>query len=148
MAQGAKSGEGGELPGHKVSQSIARTRYSTLGVGLISPPNHHDIDSIEDPKQLIYDLKCANPRSHVPVKLVSEVGVGIVTSGVAKAKADHILVSGHDSGTSASRWTGLPWEQGLAKTHQMLVLHDLRGRVSIQTTVRSERAVILPALVS
>ncbi|KAL5511690.1 GLT1 [Sanghuangporus vaninii] len=138
MAQGAKPGEGGELPGHKVSQSIARTRHSTAGVGLISPPPHHDIYSIEDLKQLIYDLKCSNPRSRVSVKLVSEVGVGIVASGVAKAKADHILISGHDGGTGASRWTsikfaGLPWELGLAETHQTLVLNDLRGRVTVQT---------------
>lgn len=138
MAQGAKPGEGGELPGHKVSTSIARTRHSTPGVGLISPPPHHDIYSIEDLKQLIYDLKCSNPRSRVSVKLVSEVGVGIVASGVAKAKADHILISGHDGGTGASRWTGikyagLPWELGLAETHQTLVLNDLRGRVIVQT---------------
>ncbi|PCG96316.1 Glutamate synthase, central-N [Penicillium occitanis (nom. inval.)] len=138
MAQGAKPGEGGELPGHKVSGPIARTRHSTPGVGLISPPPHHDIYSIEDLKQLIYDLKCSNPRARVSVKLVSEVGVGIVASGVAKAKADHILISGHDGGTGASRWTGikaagLPWELGLAETHQTLVLNDLRGRVIVQT---------------
>ncbi|CAG8876865.1 unnamed protein product [Penicillium nalgiovense] len=138
MAQGAKPGEGGELPGHKVVGPIARTRFSTPGVGLISPPPHHDIYSIEDLKQLIYDLKCSNPRSRVSVKLVSEVGVGIVASGVAKAKADHILISGHDGGTGASRWTGikyagLPWELGLAETHQTLVLNDLRGRVVVQT---------------
>ncbi|GLI72445.1 glutamate synthase [NADH] [Penicillium ochrochloron] len=134
MAQGAKPGEGGELPGHKVVGPIARTRHSTPGVGLISPPPHHDIYSIEDLKQLIYDLKCSNPRARISVKLVSEVGVGIVASGVAKAKADHILISGHDGGTGASRWTGikyagLPWELGLAETHQTLVLNDLRGRV-------------------
>ncbi|KAK9447207.1 uncharacterized protein V1518DRAFT_421636 [Limtongia smithiae] len=138
MAQGAKPGEGGELPGYKVSDSIAKTRHSTPGVGLISPPPHHDIYSIEDLKQLIYDLKCSNPRARVSVKLVSEVGVGIVASGVAKAKADHILVSGHDGGTGAARWTGikyagLPWELGLAETHQTLVLNDLRGRVVVQT---------------
>jgi glutamate synthase (NADPH/NADH) len=138
MAQGAKPGEGGELPGHKVSGPIARTRHSTPGVGLISPPPHHDIYSIEDLKQLIYDLKCASPRSRISVKLVSETGVGIVASGVAKAKADHILISGHDGGTGASRWTGikyagLPWELGLAETHQTLVLNDLRGRVVVQT---------------
>ena len=138
MAQGAKPGEGGELPGHKVSGPIARTRHSTPGVGLISPPPHHDIYSIEDLKQLIYDLKCSNPRARISVKLVSETGVGIVASGVAKAKADHILVSGHDGGTGASRWTGikyagLPWELGLAETHQTLVLNDLRGRVIVQT---------------
>ncbi|KAL6612249.1 NADH/NADPH, small subunit of glutamate synthase [Neocallimastix californiae] len=138
MAQGAKPGEGGELPGHKVSESIGKTRHSTPGVGLISPPPHHDIYSIEDLKQLIYDLKCSNPNARVSVKLVSEVGVGIVASGVAKAKADHILISGHDGGTGASRLTGikyagLPWELGLAETHQTLVLNDLRGRVVVQT---------------
>ncbi|KAI8826607.1 uncharacterized protein EV422DRAFT_3637 [Fimicolochytrium jonesii] len=138
LAQGAKPGEGGELPGHKVSESIAATRKSTPGVGLISPPPHHDIYSIEDLKQLIYDLKCANPLSRVSVKLVSEVGVGVIAAGVAKARADHILISGHDGGTGASRWTGikyagLPWELGLAETHQTLVLNDLRGRVVLQT---------------
>ncbi|KAI8331792.1 hypothetical protein EDC96DRAFT_31290 [Choanephora cucurbitarum] len=138
MAQGAKPGEGGELAGSKVSEEIASTRKTTPGIGLISPPPHHDIYSIEDLKQLIYDLKCANPRSRVSVKLVSEVGVGIVAAGVAKAKADHILISGHDGGTGASRWTGikyagLPWELGLAETHQTLVLNDLRGRVIVQT---------------
>lgn len=138
MAQGAKPGEGGELPGYKVSNSIAKTRHSTPGVGLISPPPHHDIYSIEDLKQLIYDLKCANPRARVSVKLVSEVGVGIIAAGVAKAKADHVLISGHDGGTGAARWTGikyagLPWELGLAETHQTLVLNDLRGRVVVQT---------------
>ncbi|SPC62670.1 probable glutamate synthase (NADPH) [Ustilago sp. UG-2017b] len=153
MAQGAKPGEGGELPGHKVSPSIARTRHSTAGVGLISPPPHHDIYSIEDLKQLIYDLKCANPRARVSVKLVSEVGVGIVASGVAKAKADHILISGHDGGTGASRWTGikyagLPWELGLAETHQTLVLNDLRGRVTVQTDgqLRTGRDVAIACL--
>ncbi|KAI8996052.1 hypothetical protein BC832DRAFT_304682 [Gaertneriomyces semiglobifer] len=138
MAQGAKPGEGGELPGHKVSEGIAKTRKSTPGVGLISPPPHHDIYSIEDLKQLIYDLKCSNPSSRVSVKLVSEVGVGVIASGVAKARADHILISGHDGGTGASRWTGikyagLPWELGLAETHQTLVLNDLRGRIVLQT---------------
>ena len=153
MAQGAKPGEGGELPGHKVSKSIARTRHSTPGVGLISPPPHHDIYSIEDLKQLIYDLKCASPRSRVSVKLVSETGVGIVASGVAKAKADHILISGHDGGTGASRWTGikyagLPWELGLAETHQTLVLNDLRGRVVVQTDgqLRTGRDVAIACL--
>lgn len=153
MAQGAKPGEGGELPGHKVSKSIARTRHSTPGVGLISPPPHHDIYSIEDLKQLIYDLKCASPRSRVSVKLVSEAGVGIVASGVAKAKADHILISGHDGGTGASRWTGikyagLPWELGLAETHQTLVLNDLRGRVVVQTDgqLRTGRDVAIACL--
>jgi glutamate synthase (NADH) len=153
MAQGAKPGEGGELPGHKVSGPIARTRHSTPGVGLISPPPHHDIYSIEDLKQLIYDLKCSNPRARVSVKLVSETGVGIVASGVAKAKADHILISGHDGGTGASRWTGikyagLPWELGLAETHQTLVLNDLRGRVIVQTDgqIRTGRDVAIACL--
>ncbi|KAI9885309.1 MAG: glutamate synthase [NADH] [Watsoniomyces obsoletus] len=153
MAQGAKPGEGGELPGHKVSKSIARTRHSTPGVGLISPPPHHDIYSIEDLKQLIYDLKCSNPRGRVSVKLVSETGVGIVASGVAKAKADHILISGHDGGTGASRWTGikyagLPFELGLAETHQTLVLNDLRGRVIVQTDgqLRTGRDVAIACL--
>ncbi|KAI0198710.1 glutamate synthase [Astrocystis sublimbata] len=153
MAQGAKPGEGGELPGHKVSKPIARTRHSTPGVGLISPPPHHDIYSIEDLKQLIYDLKCSSPRSRVSVKLVSETGVGIVASGVAKAKADHILISGHDGGTGASRWTGikyagLPWELGLAETHQTLVLNDLRGRVVVQTDgqLRTGRDVAMACL--
>lgn len=153
MAQGAKPGEGGELPGHKVSGPIARTRHSTPGVGLISPPPHHDIYSIEDLKQLIYDLKCSNPRARVSVKLVSETGVGIVASGVAKAKSDHILISGHDGGTGASRWTGikyagLPWELGLAETHQTLVLNDLRGRVVVQTDgqLRTGRDVAIACL--
>lgn len=153
MAQGAKPGEGGELPGHKVSGPIARTRHSTAGVGLISPPPHHDIYSIEDLKQLIYDLKCANPRARVSVKLVSETGVGIVASGVAKAKADHLLISGHDGGTGASRWTGikyagLPWELGLAETHQTLVLNDLRGRIIVQTDgqLRTGRDVAIACL--
>jgi len=153
MAQGAKPGEGGELPGHKVSGPIAKTRHSTPGVGLISPPPHHDIYSIEDLKQLIYDLKCSNPRARISVKLVSETGVGIVASGVAKAKADHILISGHDGGTGASRWTGikyagLPWELGLAETHQTLVLNDLRGRVIVQTDgqLRTGRDVAIACL--
>lgn len=138
MAQGAKPGEGGELPGDKVSESIAKTRCSTPGVGLISPPPHHDIYSIEDLKQLIHDLKNANRNARVSVKLVSEVGVGVIAAGVAKGKADHILISGHEGGTGASRWTGikhagLPWELGLAETHQTLVLNDLRGRVVLQT---------------
>lgn len=153
MAQGAKPGEGGELPGHKVSGPIARTRHSTAGVGLISPPPHHDIYSIEDLKQLIYDLKCSNPRARVSVKLVSETGVGIVASGVAKAKSDHLLISGHDGGTGASRWTGikyagLPWELGLAETHQTLVLNDLRGRIIVQTDgqLRTGRDVAIACL--
>ena len=138
IAQGAKPGEGGELPGHKVDEIIARTRYSTPGVGLISPPPHHDIYSIEDLKQLIHDLKNSNPGSRISVKLVSEVGVGTVAAGVAKAHADHILISGHDGGTGASPLTsikhaGLPWELGIAETHQTLVLSDLRSRVTLQT---------------
>ena len=138
MAQGAKPGEGGELPGHKVVGEIAKTRNSTPGVGLISPPPHHDIYSIEDLAQLIFDLKNANPLARISVKLVSEVGVGVVASGVAKGKADHILISGHDGGTGASKWTGikhagLPWELGLAEAHQTLVLNGLRGRVILQT---------------
>lgn len=136
MAQGAKPGEGGELPGYKVTQDIANTRHSVAGVGLISPPPHHDIYSIEDLAELIYDLKCANPKARVSVKLVSEVGVGVVASGVAKGKAEHIVISGHDGGTGASSWTGiksagLPWELGVAETHQVLVLNDLRSRCVI-----------------
>nr|KYP69883.1 Glutamate synthase [NADH], amyloplastic [Cajanus cajan] len=132
MAQGAKPGEGGELPGHKVIGDIAVTRNSTPGVGLISPPPHHDIYSIEDLAQLIHDLKNANPAARISVKLVSEAGVGVVASGVVKGHADHVLISGHDGGTGASRWTGiknagLPWELGLAETHQTLVANDLRG---------------------
>ncbi|KAL5202555.1 hypothetical protein ABZP36_013507 [Zizania latifolia] len=138
MAQGAKPGEGGELPGHKVIGDIAVTRNSTAGVGLISPPPHHDIYSIEDLAQLIHDLKNANPGARISVKLVSEAGVGIVASGVVKGHADHVLISGHDGGTGASRWTGiknagLPWELGLAETHQTLVLNGLRGRAVLQT---------------
>lgn len=124
MAQGAKPGEGGELPGYKVTAEIAKTRHSVPGVGLISPPPHHDIYSIEDLAELIYDLKCANPNARISVKLVSEVGVGVVASGVAKGKAEHIVISGHDGGTGASSWTGiknsgLPWELGVAETHQV-----------------------------
>ncbi|KAF9584972.1 glutamate synthase [NADH] [Lunasporangiospora selenospora] len=154
MAQGAKPGEGGELPGHKVSEEIGKTRHSTPGVGLISPPPHHDIYSIEDLKQLIYDAKAASkPGARISVKLVSEVGVGVIASGVAKAKADHILISGHDGGTGASRWTGikyagLPWELGLAETHQTLVLNDLRGRVVVQTDgqIRTGRDVAIACM--
>ena len=153
MAQGAKPGEGGELPGHKVDQNIARIRHATPGVGLISPPPHHDIYSIEDLKQLIHDLKCANPQARVSVKLVAETGVGTVAGGVAKALADQILISGHDGGTGASPWTsikhaGLPWELGLAETHQTLVLNDLRSRVVLQTDggLRTGRDVVIAAL--
>ena len=138
MAQGAKPGEGGELPGHKVTPYIASARHTTPGVGLISPPPHHDIYSIEDLAQLIHDLKNANPTGDVSVKLVSEVGVGVIAAGVAKAKADHITVSGHDGGTGAAAWTGvkgagLPFELGIAESHQTLVLNDLRSRVILQT---------------
>ncbi|XP_042242518.1 glutamate synthase [NADH], amyloplastic-like isoform X2 [Homarus americanus] len=137
MAQGAKPGEGGELPGYKVSEDIANTRHSVAGVGLISPPPHHDIYSIEDLAELIYDLKCANPNARISVKLVSEVGVGVVASGVAKGKAEHITISGHDGGTGASSWTGiksagLPWELGISETHQTLVLNNLRSRIVLQ----------------
>jgi glutamate synthase (NADPH/NADH) large chain len=153
MAQGAKPGEGGELPGHKVFDIIAKTRHSTAGVGLISPPPHHDIYSIEDLAQLIFDLKNANPRARVSVKLVSEVGVGTVAAGVAKAHADHILISGHDGGTGASPLTGikhagLPWELGLAETHQCLVMNDLRSRVVVQTDgqIKTARDVAIAAM--
>ncbi|KAL4557008.1 hypothetical protein LXL04_035178 [Taraxacum kok-saghyz] len=153
MAQGAKPGEGGELPGHKVIGDIAITRNSTAGVGLISPPPHHDIYSIEDLAQLIHDLKNANPSARVSVKLVSEAGVGVIASGVVKGHADHVLISGHDGGTGASRWTGiksagLPWELGLAETHQTLVANDLRGRTVLQTDgqLKTGRDVVIAAL--
>ncbi|EFN72550.1 Glutamate synthase [NADH], amyloplastic [Camponotus floridanus] len=137
MAQGAKPGEGGELPGYKVTAEIAATRHSVPGVGLISPPPHHDIYSIEDLAELIYDLKCANPNARISVKLVSEVGVGVVAAGVAKGKAEHVVISGHDGGTGASSWTGikyagLPWELGIAETHQVLTLNNLRSRIIVQ----------------
>jgi glutamate synthase (NADPH/NADH) large chain len=153
MAQGAKPGEGGELPGRKVDEVIARIRYSTPGVGLISPPPHHDIYSIEDLAQLIHDLKNANPSARISVKLVSEVGVGTIAAGVAKAHADHILVSGDSGGTGASPLTsikhaGLPWELGIAETHQTLVLNDLRSRVVLQTDggLKTGRDVVIAAL--
>ncbi|XP_059428505.1 glutamate synthase [NADH], amyloplastic isoform X1 [Corylus avellana] len=153
MAQGAKPGEGGELPGHKVVGEIAVTRNSTAGVGLISPPPHHDIYSIEDLAQLIHDLKNSNPAARISVKLVSEAGVGVVASGVVKGHADHVLISGHDGGTGASRWTGiknagLPWELGLAETHQTLVANDLRGRTVLQTDgqLKTGRDVAIAAL--
>jgi glutamate synthase (NADPH/NADH) large chain len=138
IAQGAKPGEGGQLPGHKVDINIARTRYSTPGVTLISPPPHHDVYSIEDLAELIFDLKNANPTARISVKLVSESGVGTIAAGVAKAHADNILISGYDGGTGASpqssiRHTGVPWEIGLAETHQVLVRNGLRGRVRLQT---------------
>ena len=153
MAQGAKPGEGGELPGHKVDETIARIRYSTPGVGLISPPPHHDIYSIEDLKQLIHDLKNSNPKARVSVKLVSEVGVGTIAAGVAKAHADHILISGDTGGTGASPLTsikhaGLPWELGIAETHQTLVMNDLRSRVVLQTDgqIKTGRDVVIAAM--
>ncbi len=153
ISQGAKPGEGGELPGRKVDKNIARIRYSTPGVGLISPPPHHDIYSIEDLAQLIHDLKNANRAARISVKLVSEVGVGVIASGVAKAHADHILISGDTGGTGASPLTsikhaGLPWELGIAETHQALVLNDLRSRVVLQTDggLKTGRDVVIAAL--
>ena len=138
MAQGAKPGEGGQLPGNKVYPWVAKTRHSTPGVGLISPPPHHDIYSIEDLAQLIHDLKNANPQARVHVKLVAEVGVGTVAAGVSKAHADVVLISGHDGGTGASPLTSLkhaggPWELGLAETQQTLLLNGLRDRIVVQT---------------
>src|SRR5881398_1542312 len=153
MAQGAKPGEGGQLPGHKVYPWIAKVRYAMPGVGLISPPPHHDIYSIEDLAQLIHDLKSANPRARVSVKLVSEVGVGTVAAGVAKAKADHILISGDSGGTGNSpltsiKYAGIPWELGLSETQQTLVMNDLRGRVYLQTDgqLKTGRDVAVAAL--
>jgi glutamate synthase (NADPH) large chain len=153
MAQGAKPGEGGQLPGHKVYPWIARTRYSTAGVGLISPPPHHDIYSIEDLAQLIHDLKNSNPSARVHVKLVAEVGVGTVAAGVAKAKSDVVLISGHDGGTGASPLTsikhaGAPWELGLAETQQTLVLNGLRDRIVVQVDgqLKTGRDVVIGAL--
>ena len=153
MAQGAKPGEGGQLPGRKVSEYIAELRYSTPGVELVSPPPHHDIYSIEDLAQLIHDLKNSNPAASISVKLVSEVGVGTVATGVAKAKADHVTISGHDGGTGASPWSsikhaGTPWELGLAETQQTLVLNRLRGRIAVQVDgqLKTGRDVIIGAL--
>ncbi|HKI61990.1 MAG TPA: glutamate synthase large subunit [Mariprofundaceae bacterium] len=153
MAQGAKPGEGGQLPGHKVDQRIARVRHSTPGVGLISPPPHHDIYSIEDLAQLIFDLKNVNPKADISVKLVSEVGVGTVAAGVVKAHADHVVIAGHDGGTGASPLTsikhaGTSWELGLAETQQTLVLNRLRGRTVVQTDgqIRTGRDVVIAAL--
>jgi len=153
MAQGAKPGEGGQLPGHKVDPYIARIRYATPGVGLISPPPHHDIYSIEDLAQLIHDLKNANDRARISVKLVAEVGVGTVAAGVSKAKADVVLISGHDGGTGASPLTsikhaGIPWELGLAETQQVLVLNDLRSRIRVETDgqLKTGRDVAIAAL--
>ncbi|MGD2055414.1 MAG: glutamate synthase large subunit [Gammaproteobacteria bacterium] len=153
MAQGAKPGEGGQLPGHKVDATIAKVRHSTPGVGLISPPPHHDIYSIEDLAQLIHDLKNANPQAAISVKLVSEVGVGTVAAGVSKAHADHVTIAGYDGGTGASPLTsikhaGSPWEIGLAETHQTLVLNNLRSRIAVQVDggMRTGRDVVVGAL--
>ncbi len=153
MAQGAKPGEGGQLPGHKVDEVIAKTRHSIPGVGLISPPPHHDIYSIEDLAQLIYDLKNVNPQARIAVKLVSEVGVGTVAAGVSKAHADVVLISGDTGGTGASplssiKHAGLPWELGLAETQQVLLLNDLRGRIRVQTDgkLQTGRDVVIAAL--
>jgi glutamate synthase (NADPH/NADH) large chain len=153
MAQGAKPGEGGQLPGHKVSPYIAQLRFSVPGVGLISPPPHHDIYSIEDLAQLIHDLKNANPKADISVKLVSETGIGTVAAGVAKAKSDHIVVAGHDGGTGASpissiKHAGTPWELGLAETQQTLVLNQLRGRIKLQVDgqMKTGRDVLIGAL--
>jgi glutamate synthase (NADPH/NADH) large chain len=153
MAQGAKPGEGGQLPGRKVSEYIAELRYSTPGVELISPPPHHDIYSIEDLAQLIHDLKNANPKASISVKLVSEVGVGTVAAGVSKAKSDHVTISGHDGGTGASPWSsikhaGTPWELGLAETQQTLVLNRLRGRIAVQVDgqLKTGRDVVIGAM--
>ena len=153
MAQGAKPGEGGQLPGRKVDKTIASVRYSTPGVGLISPPPHHDIYSIEDLAQLIHDLKNANPRADVSVKLVSEVGVGTVAAGVSKARADHVTIAGYEGGTGASPLTSLthagsPWEIGLAETQQTLVRNGLRGRIAVQVDggLRTGRDVVVGAM--
>ncbi len=153
VAQGAKPGEGGQLPGHKVSEDIARLRFSTPGVTLISPPPHHDIYSIEDLAQLIYDLKCSNPGVKVSVKLVSEVGVGTIAAGVAKGNADEVLISGYDGGTGASplssiKHAGCPWELGLAETQQVLVMNNLRDRIRVQTDgqLRTGRDIVIAAL--
>jgi len=153
MAQGAKPGEGGQLPGRKVSEYIAELRYSTPGVELISPPPHHDIYSIEDLAQLIHDLKNANPGASISVKLVSEVGVGTVAAGVSKAKSDHVTIAGHDGGTGASplssiKHAGTPWELGLAETQQTLVLNRLRGRIAVQVDgqIKTGRDVVIGAI--
>jgi glutamate synthase domain-containing protein 2/glutamate synthase domain-containing protein 1/glutamate synthase domain-containing protein 3 len=153
MAQGAKPGEGGQLPGHKVDAYIGSIRHTTPGVGLISPPPHHDIYSIEDLKQLIYDLRCANPQAEVSVKLVSEVGVGTVAAGVSKANADRVLIAGYDGGTGASplssiQSAGIPWEIGLAETQQTLLLNNLRSRIKVQTDgqLKTGRDVVIAAM--
>jgi glutamate synthase domain-containing protein 2/glutamate synthase domain-containing protein 1/glutamate synthase domain-containing protein 3 len=153
MAQGAKPGEGGQLPGHKVDAYIGSIRHTMPGVGLISPPPHHDIYSIEDLKQLIYDLRCSNPKAEVSVKLVSEVGVGTVAAGVSKANADRVLIAGHDGGTGASplssiQAAGIPWEIGLAETQQTLLLNNLRSRIKVQTDgqLKTGRDVVIAAM--
>jgi glutamate synthase (NADPH/NADH) large chain len=153
VAQGAKPGEGGQLPGHKVSQYIAKLRFSVPGVGLISPPPHHDIYSIEDLAQLIHDLKNANPDASISVKLVSEIGVGTVAAGVSKAKSDHVVIAGYDGGTGASplssiKHAGAPWELGLSETQQTLVLNQLRGRIVVQVDgqMKTGRDVVIGAL--
>jgi glutamate synthase (NADPH/NADH) large chain len=153
MAQGAKPGEGGQLPGGKVSDYIGKLRHSVPGVGLISPPPHHDIYSIEDLAQLIHDLKNVAPHSSISVKLVSEIGVGTIAAGVAKCKADHVVIAGHDGGTGASPWSsikhcGSPWEIGLAETQQTLVLNRLRSRVRVQADgqMKTGRDVVIGGL--
>jgi glutamate synthase (NADPH/NADH) large chain len=153
IAQGAKPGEGGQLPGRKVSEYIAELRYATPGVELISPPPHHDIYSIEDLAQLIHDLKNSNPEAAISVKLVSEVGVGTIAAGVAKGKSDHVTIAGHDGGTGASPWSsikhaGTPWELGLAETQQTLVLNQLRGRIAVQVDgqMKTGRDVVVGAI--
>src|SRR5262249_55771391 len=153
IAQGAKPGEGGQLPGHKVDERIARVRNSTPGVTLISPPPHHDIYSIEDLAQLIYDLQSVNPLARVSVKLVSEIGVGTVAAGVAKAGAGGVVIAGYEGGTGASplsslKHAGLPWELGLAEAQQVLVQNQLRGRLKLQVDggLRSARDVVIAAL--
>jgi glutamate synthase (ferredoxin) len=153
MAQGAKPGEGGQLPGRKAYPWIAKVRFSTPGVGLISPPPHHDIYSIEDLAELIHDLKNANHQARISVKLVSEAGIGTIAAGVAKAHADVVLVSGHDGGTGASPYSsikhaGLPWELGLAETHQTLLMNNLRDRIVVETDgqLKTGRDVVIAAL--
>jgi glutamate synthase (NADPH/NADH) large chain len=153
IAQGAKPGEGGQLPGDKITETIARLRHSTPGVGLISPPPHHDIYSIEDLAQLVHDLKCVNPDATISVKLVAEAGVGTIAAGVAKAKAEHIVIAGHDGGTGAAplsslKHAGLPWELGLAEAHQVLMRNALRDRVTLQADggLRTGRDVLVAAL--
>jgi glutamate synthase domain-containing protein 2 len=153
IAQGAKPGEGGQLPGHKVTDEIARVRHTTPGVTLISPPPHHDIYSIEDLSQLIFDLKCVNPAARVSVKLVSESGVGTIAAGVAKARADLVLISGYEGGTGAApltsiKHTGIPWEIGLAETHQTLLYNKLRDKIRVQVDgqLKTGRDIAIAAL--